>query len=483
MNKKYVKLLIYALIVIVLASAYFFLANDDNENTTSETEYDNEYDDSVEILKVEKNDISAIILNNQGVITEILPKDENKETWVIKGNENVELNNNTVTSFAESVSNISATEVTNADKNLAQYGLDKNDKSLNVKTKDASFTLYLGTATPDNSYYYVKKADDNTVYMLSSVNGKRFEYNLNNFVDKTVAQVSPYKLHNVEIKAKGKEDIVIEYNRDKQGNAQNLMAMGMETMNMKKPYANVAVYPNNLQEKVLSTFTSFELGDIVSTSLDESEKFGFNSPECKVYLADDTNKFNMTVGKKADDTNYYCTVNDKNVIFLVDEKFVNPFINAKPIDFIEKFVALNYRADVNAVNMTYKGKNYDVTFGEEVKSEEDENNTDENTAKSRFKDDRKTFINKKELNKDEFADFFELLVGITFEKIDQTAKAKTNVPEVTIKYTMKDGTSQEIKFNEFNDSFYLVTGAKVDGMLVSKQTVHRVFYKADEFLK
>lgn len=103
--------------------------------------------------------------------------------------------------------------------------------------------------------------------MIDSINGKRFGYTINDFADKTIPKVSPYKLLDLNIKRKGKLEIDLEYTQEKEGNAKNLIDIGMETMKMNKPYYGLAVYPTNLQDNVLINITDIQFGDIAEASL------------------------------------------------------------------------------------------------------------------------------------------------------------------------------------------------------------------------
>ncbi len=477
MNKKYIKLIVYVVVIALLAGIYFFLSS--GEEKTNEVENGEAEKNSVKLIDTDIEDVSSIVLNGENGVTEIVLNDGK---WVVKGLESIELNEQNIEGFVSSMASLSANEVLNSNPNLSEYGLDKTDKSLKVVFDDKEETVFLGTVTPDNSYYYAKKADSDKVYMIDSLNGKRFGYTINNFANKEIDKVSPYKVMALNIKQEGKEEIDIEYTQDKEGNAEELISMGMETMKMNKPYPNMAVYPSNLQESVLTTLTDIQLGDIVKTSLEGLAEFELEKPKAEIYVSDGDNSLKISVGKKADDKNYYCIVDDKKIVFLVDEKYINPFLNADPIQFMEKFVAIHYRVDLERVDLKFGESNFEITFGEEEKNQD--GNSEQ---KTRFNDNRKTYLNGKEIDKDTFGDLFELIAGITFDSIDEEEGTKFalagNSPSVEIKYTLKDGRVNDVRFMEFNDSFYIVNTEKINGLIVSKQNVSRVLSKIDEILK
>lgn len=479
MKKMYIKYIAGAAAVLILAGVYFFLLPDSEQQlNTEENNTDVSYNDMTQLIKGNAENISSVTLNGENGIVEIIPAKNESDRPEIKGYENTILNSETVDTFTKSILNISGKVIDTQDKELSQYGLGENGKNIVLKFNDGSERiLYIGEYTPDGEYCYAKTADNDKVYMIGYINGKRVNYTINDFIDKTFPLISPYTIQSINIKRKEKDEIDIVYERNKSGNAKELISMGMETMMMNKPYSGMAVYPNNLQDTVLINIQSIKLGDAVEFSLDNSEKFGLDKPTAEINISDTENSLKLIVGNMSDENNYYCVINDKNAVFTIDKQFVEPFINADPIKFVEKFVALYYRADVLKAEMSYKGKNYEITFGDEEKT--DDNSENQN---SRFNDDRKVYINGTEVDKSTFSEFFELLVGITFDKIDEKAMPLSDEAEAVIKYTLKDGSYDEVRFLPFNDSFYIVQGKSMKGMLVSRQKVGMPFDKADEIL-
>lgn len=471
MKKKYARIIAGVLIIIVLAALYFFFPSDGGLN---DEPHEEESETAVKITEGEKENLKEIILKSGEGTTELENENGN---WIIKGCK-TELDKSAVESFIESMLSISAEEVVGADNQENRYGLDAPERSVCLKFGGGEEeTVYIGKKTPDNNYYYAKKAGDDAIYIIDYINGERAAYTIDDFADKNVAQVSPYKIMKLNIKRKNAPEIDLEYTQEKQGNAQNLIEMGMETLKMNKPYEGLAVYPSNLQESVLSNINRIKLGKVVQASLENKGKYGLDYPEMETSLDDGENALQIIAGNKADNDNYYCIINDKKAIFLVDKEYIDPFLNADPIKFAEKFVALHYRADIQEASLSQGDYTLNITFEEEEK--EDGENGGKN---SRFNDDRKTYLNGKELDKSTFSDFFELFTGITFDKIDWGAKPADENAEAVIKYILKDGSADEIKFLPYNESFYIAEGAPVKGTLVSRQKVKRVFDKAKSLL-
>lgn len=154
MNKKYIKLIIGIIFVLVLFIVYLLLVSGENNSDKKE---ENTSENSVKITDIQKENVKCVVLKTKNSIIQIIPKNSEKNQWTIKELENVELNQSNIDSFIENMISISAEEIINADKNFSQYGLDSQEKALIIYSEDGKENvIYLGTATPDNNYYYAK---------------------------------------------------------------------------------------------------------------------------------------------------------------------------------------------------------------------------------------------------------------------------------------------------------------------------------------
>ena len=167
-------------------------------------------------------------------------------------------------------------------------------------------------------------------------------------------------------------------------------------------------------------------------------------------------------------------VNNRPEVFTMDYRTVQPFIEASLPDFVEKFITLYQRSKVNQITISGTS-NYTIDF----KAEGENDFRDIDGVK---KDYRNTYINNKLIDKETFTDLYELLVGISFDNILNNYKF-TNSPELTITYTLSDGSKDETKYYNYDDSFYVVNKGNSGAMLVSKQTIRRVLTSLEDAIK
>ena len=232
-----------------------------------------------------------------------------------------------------------------------------------------------------------------------------------------------------------------------------------------------SVYPYNLESSLLSTCSSITLGDVVDAQPTDYARYGLDVPRLTVRLRDNSGSLEIKAGNDAGDGNVYVMVDDSVSVFTMDASLLEPFDDYTITDFIEKFVALHSRSDVSRVDMVSEFGTVDLEFREDG---ENKITTDENGA---VQDNRLAILNGKTVEGDDFADFYELLVGLSFDQIGEHTQ-KSGEPAVTLTYTLLDGTVETTEFYTFNDNFYSVGKDGEYDMLVSKQSVKQIVDRA-----
>lgn len=479
MKNKYIAATVCIILLIVLSVLYFSISDNAEQNANIESEETNPFAEEqykYMLINEDSENIEYITLDYNSGLT-IISDPNNDGKWLIKNFENVSLNQSAVQSVVSGFAFLGTDEKIETENiNLAEYGLENPVSTVKVKTKNGNErTIFLGNSTPDKEYYYASIDGDSSVYIIPTVVGNRFTYTMNDFIDKTLAPVSPYALTYIDVIQKDKDEIEIEYTAEKSGNAAELHSMGMDTLRMNKPIDGAVVYPTNLQETLLTTLQNIELGTLVEIYPQNLSKYGLDFPSIEITAKDQNNSLYLKIGNENENGQLYCTANNNEHVFLIEKSYIEPFLNADIYKFIEKFVGMHYRSDINGVDIKYDNKIISITFGEE---EQDKNLSEEEKEKLRFSDNRKTYINGKEIDKETFAEFYELLIGIKFDNIDASAVA-SSLPEITITYKLKDNTTDEIKFYNYNESFYLADNTKIKGCLVNKQSVKSMIKKAE----
>lgn len=475
MKKQKITFMILLIVFVVLGCIYYFGLKDSNNSDVEMEEINTE----LILTNKEQNNLKEAVLISQDGELALIPikNNQNNIEWKIKGYEDVLFNQTNMTSIVSTLTNLTMSDII-AEKadNISDFGLDNPIvEAKAVFDNEEDITLYIGDKTVDGNYYYAKTDKSDRIYILENLYANRLQSKLNELIDKSINMISQYKILYLNIKRKGNEEIDIEYSENKEGNASELENLGMQTLRMNKPFNGATVYPTNLQDSVLGNLSSITLDELIEVYPDDLNKYGLASPEMEITMKDDEYSVYLKIGNAYDNDNLYCMINQRPHVFTINKNAIEPFININVFDFIEKFVALNYRVNVESIDINSNKGNYKITFSDDDTKE----NTEE---KNVMRDNRKSFINGKEFDDDSFSEFYELLIGITFDNIDENFSV-SGEPVVTIKYNLKDGSYQNINFYEYDNSFYLADNGKLDKLVVHKHNVDIMLDKAEQLLK
>ena len=396
-----------------------------------------------------------------------------EDGYTVEGYENVDINMSNTASLASIFIGLySDNKIEGAENEPEKYGLD-NPLAVGTATYDdgSSVTLKLGSLTADKQYYYLESSDAEGVYLVDAVVGARMLYTINNLVDKNIASIKPNYVTYIEVLRNNESELLLYYDEENSNANTNLAQYGLATLTMERPLEGASVYPYNLESSILSTCSSITLDDVVDAQPTDYARYGLDVPRLTVRLRDNSGSLEIKAGSDAGEGNVYVMVNDSVSVFTMDASLLEPFDNYTITDFIEKFVALHSRSDVSRVDMVSEFGTVNLEFREDG---ENTITTDENGA---VQDNRLAILNGKTVEGDDFADFYELLVGLSFDQIGEHTQ-KSGEPAVTLTYTLLDGTVETTEFYTFNDNFYSVGKDGEYDMLVSKQSVKQIVDRA-----
>lgn len=471
-NKRFIKILIGLFILIFLIAAYAFGLKNNKEPEENLTE-DDEQTSAYTLINKPLESFDHAVLGN----IEILKAEDGE--YKIKGYEALDFNQDNMNSLVSSLCSVTSANVIEKteETNLSEYGLTSPIASADIfYTDGTSETLLIGNKTPDSSYSYVMTEKDKKVCLLDEFSVKRYSYTLNDLINKNIPIITNTKIVYVNVKSKNKEELEMKYLDEKEGNADDLANLGMQTLTMFKPYNGAVVYPSNLQEKLLYNLNALTLGNLIEPFPSDLAKYALSDPELTISLKDTENEILFKIGKESSSESYYCMVNDRREVFEISKDAINPFINYNVIDFIEKFVSLMYRTDVDSIELNDNSKaaaNYKITL---VNENSTESTTEDASNNKGVKDTRAAYINGALIDSDKFTNLYQLIAGITFDSLDNKNKPE-GTPLLSIKYNLTNKGSETVNYYPYkeNPNFYIAEKNGNFSMLVNKQSVDAVF--------
>lgn len=469
MKKKLYSLIIAIVVLVLLFLVYIFASG----NSADETEENADESISMEDLGTQITSLSNIdsftVKNSNGNF--VFNKDG--DTWTIEGY-NSTFNSSVLNTMSRVFTSLYAESIIEEDaQDMAKYSLDNPA----VVASSEDITINVGSLTADNKYYYVSLNDDNTIYMVNSARLNCLEYGLNDMVDKTLPKIDSDTIQELSISYQDdKDNILIKYDSDNPLAREYAENNGLATLIMEEPIENMLVYPYNLQGSVLINLDSLNITDLVDIDPSDLSVYGLDTPVCSIYIADMDNSISVKTGNFVPDTDngyVYVMVNDRPEVFTMTYNAIRPFENASVADFVEKFISLYQRSKVDKI-IIEGDETYTVDF--KAEGENDYREVDEGVTQ----DFRNTYINGTLVDRSTFTDFYELVVGISFDDILTDYEIQGD-PEVTITFELSDGSTDTSNYYNYDSSFYVVNKSVNDtgALLVSKQTVRKVLSEAE----
>ncbi len=359
---------------------------------------------------------------------------------------------------------------------LAQFGLDAPQTTVDYTTKKGNSTLYIGNETPDGNYFYIKKADSDMVYTMGKMTGERIMQDITEMADLDIATLDPKGLTRLEVKQKDREDLSVTFDKDDEQANANLDKSGLQTLVMHKPVENLLVYPYNLETGLLYNYDKFKLTKMVELGDGNFAAYGLDEPQMTILMADLESGCVVAVGKLTEDgKDCYVTADGKKAVYTMPKDALDPFFNYNIVDFIQKFIALHFRDTLESVDIKSVYGDYTVEFKEEgdKKITVDENNV--------TRDKRREYINGKPADSEKFVDYYELLTGLTFDALDENEPK--GEPQAVITYKMLDGSTDTTTYYNYDETFYTAVKEGSESgynMLINKQQVKQAIEKANE---
>ncbi len=385
---------------------------------------------------------------------------EKDDQWIADGYKDVSLNQQNMVMFARDFAQLDVSGTVEKKLIDSAYGLDVPSAVARLTFDNGETeTLHLGNATPDGQYYYMRADGNDTIYLLDALHGQRFLYTLDDVIEKDLPTISANEPMLVHIVQKGKDEILIQFEGSKGKDAEKMAGYGMYTMMMKKPIDGVLVYPTNLATYVLSDLSSLKFTSLVEASCADMGKYGLSTPFLDVDLADADHAVHLLFGDKADEDSYYCRKADDTNVFKIDASAVKPFVDVDIYKFIERFVSLVYKDTLQSATVTAGQASYVLTFEKNGKTEKD----------------TKNFVNGTEVSGERFNPAYELLTGLSFDKVSYDLEASyfQKTPILLVTYHFQDTAMPDTvcKYYDYNANFYV---AEKDGKgiyIVNKQSV------------
>ncbi len=174
--KKSIRFLCLIVVFLVLLAACIGLQkyNESRENIVTET--------GITVVDVEKEDIIRISYDYEG---ETYSFEKEDGTWYYAPDHSLELTQMFISSMAGIVAPLTAEQSIEDVRDMTQYGLAEDVRTIRFETEAASYIFEVGSYNAVSDVYYVRKPSDTTVYVIPSLTINAFNKSLEDVVVET----------------------------------------------------------------------------------------------------------------------------------------------------------------------------------------------------------------------------------------------------------------------------------------------------------
>ena len=441
--KLYRNAIILVVIVALLVGAYFVI----NKYKPADQSTTDTGPDTIKLTNYISTDIASLTLENPDGTFVIEPSGSD---WVLASPTDIRYDSSLLSSIVINASSVIADKVIEDNpKDLALYGLDKPKKATVSDKSGKSTTLEIGSLTPTKSAYYVKTADKNTVYIVSTYTGDYLVTGKNGLRLKT-----PYTVTS---------DMITSLAMDRNGS--NLFTATRDAnktdWSMNKPIS--AGVNGSALTPMLDALSQTNILNFVEDKPTDLAQYGLDKPAYVFDFSTTTaGAFKLELGdEKVKGSEMYAKLAGNDEVFTIDPSKYT-FLDKPLKEIVNVFAYIVNIDEVKAIDLTMDGKTTHMT----VDTYKDANGKTD-SDKDKFTVNGVDATGKDKDDNQPFRTFYQALIGITLDDIYIDAKP-TGPADLTIDYTLKTGKMKVEYISKDANYYYVVRNGEYAGILVKK---------------
>lgn len=454
MRKVWTLVAVFVLLA-ALIGGYLLLANRPKDKSPEVT--------SIEIVSLDKQKLSKIVLNRSGSVLTAVKKGEE---WSVDNPFPITVDQVRADDLASAVTSLAAKSVVEEDaKDLSQYGLDPPQATAKAFFTDGTEkTFHLGNKTPTSDTYYFQVAGDPKVYTVWSYINDRYRYTVSDFRDMALSpSINPDEI--TYLRVRQRDGTVIEM-KEKTTMESQTTYLGFGTFLMTRPYAYPVGADAEKSESFLKAPANIAIGGFVEDAPKDLSRYGLDKPWGELLVRDKTNTLHLQFGSDKDADNLFFKIVGRPNVYTL-EKSVISFIDTKPFELVDRFAFIPNIEHVDRIDISSRGKSHLITLTRTAK--EDETIT--------------TYtVDGKIVLEGDFKTFYQELIGLITE--GEIGKTAVGTPELTVRYYLNTGDLKQVTvaFIPYNKVFYAISLNGKQSFAISKSQVAAMLSVMDRLL-
>lgn len=398
-------------------------------------------------LTEDYNELDTITVVNQGE-TLVFAKVAEDE-WGVIIPENVKVDKYKSKAAFINACPFNASKIISEDeKELTKYGLDKPSATITIKAKDGSqATILIGnkTSTGENHYGMLEGSEKNTVYTISNYVSSKYLYRLEDIKDKAIfyGTVSDDVL-SIQLSRKGSIVFAADQKADK-------------SFNITAPISGSADLAKI--SPMIETIVKLQVSEYITLNAVDLDQYGFNKPQYAIKIKTPNIERNLLIGnEKEREVSAYAHFEGSSEVFVLKLSDLN-FVDRPLKEMVEVFAYIVNIDDVVRFELSFDGHYDNFTLEHNV---EDKQN-------SKFYMNGKDASMKDESGNQIFRQVYREAIGLIMDDMDINA-TPAGTPEMTITYHKSNGEVMKIDYISKDDfHYYVMKNGIYSGILVRKK--------------
>lgn len=417
--KLYKNIIIIAVIILAIVGAFcavYFLLPEENVPQTEETTKT----ETVMVHSVESDSVAKISVKTRDGEYSIT---KNGDHWQLSDENRLNISRTKLQSLVYTVSSVSASKIVSENSEDAEkFGFNTESSSVSIYTADGNCkTILIGDTTLDKENVYIKLSDEDTIYLKSAASATSLVPEYKSFINMELMSLDMSDLSllsHVYIEKEGNTSIKLEYTEVN------------DTSHAWRMLSPVYAEVNGqvLSDNILTAVSEFKANEIAEAHPESLSPYGFDKPYAKFSVGYNKKTTELVFGGEYDGYRFVM-LSGFDTVYMV-KTAETAFLDVPYQNLMSRLIHVEYLDNISKVEV--------VTEKEEITFEVND---------SSYK------INGHETEKSTFSKAYQALIGISLDSVDLSS-ATSSKPDVTIKYTRKDGSVADVSFVSVSDRNY-----------------------------
>lgn len=372
--------------------------------------------------------------------------------WVLQGEDKFPADSEKVEDLANLIASLKATKiVTDHTDDLAQFGLKEPKVSVTATRDDGTtLTLNLGDQLAVDDEYYGNISGKDAVYVLPLDTNTKVNVTKADFINiEETPSLNTDQLIEIQLSTKDKGSFHIAYDKQNPYDYSGVGSYPWYSINDNRSPVSV---DNTAISPLLKSYVSFSLSKGVDYGQRAMKTYGLDRPQGMIYLryldiaqANKVNEFVLHIGNQDESGNYYVSVNDSNIVYLMLADSVNEKLAYKEADLLGGFVHLVNITDVTDVKITTPKVTHDYGYDTKTTTDEDGKKTTNTTY---------TVDGATNTDVETLKNIYQSAIGIKRSGILTASDKVEGEPVITLEFNLANGKELKAEYYAYDSSSY-----------------------------